>query len=248
MTRAVAVNAPARRSRTAVLVSALEAQIREDHLLAGDRLPTEAEMARQFAVSRTVVREALSRLQAAGLVETRHGIGTFVRDLRDGENRRPGEIFRLHPADMAASDEVLAALELRVSLETECAGLAAARRSDEQLAVMRAAIEEIARNIDAGIDTIPPDFRFHREIARATGNHHFSAMLDHFGAGIIPRTRIVATPIPADQFADYLRRVNAEHEQILDAIERRDAESARAAMRVHLINSRERLRRAQGSD
>jgi DNA-binding FadR family transcriptional regulator len=69
--------------------------------------------------------------------------------------------------------------------------------------------------------------------------------MEHLGLRMFPRTRLTATSIPRDEYADYLLRVNREHEQIADAIERGDADSARTAMRLHLINSRERLRRAQ---
>jgi GntR family transcriptional repressor for pyruvate dehydrogenase complex len=228
-----------RRSLTTELVAALGQQIQEQQLKAGDRLPTEAEIVQRFNVSRTVVREALSKLQAAGLVETRHGIGTFVLDAR------PSGIFRLDPADVAVSLDVLAVLELRVSLETESAGLAALRRSEEQLLTMRRALEDFEGNVSEAEETVSPDFRFHLEIARATGNRYFAEIMTHLGTTIIPRTRITSTQIPQDQFSEYLHRVNREHEQILDAIARQDSESARAAMRIHLINSRERLRRAQ---
>jgi DNA-binding FadR family transcriptional regulator len=62
---------------------------------------------------------------------------------------------------------------------------------------------------------------------------------------VIPRTRINSSRVAREDLPQYLRRVNREHEEIFQAIARRDAESARAAMRVHLTNSRERLRRAQ---
>ena len=232
---------PRRRSRSLAheLVEDLGGRIRSQLLRPGDKLPTESAIMEEFGVSRTVVREALSKLQAAGLVETRHGIGTFVLEAR------PGGIFRLDPADVATSIDAIAVLELRISLETESAVLAAMRRTDAQLDDMRAALDEFARNVAAGGDTVSPDFRFHLAISRATGNRYFSDILDHLGSTIIPRTRITATRIPQDDQSQYLQRVNREHEEIFSAIARRDAESARAAMRLHLTNSRERLLRAR---
>ncbi|MDB6001908.1 MAG: GntR family transcriptional regulator, partial [Rhizobacter sp.] len=100
------------------LVEDLGRKIREQTLRTGDRLPTEAEIVQAYGVSRTVVREAISKLQASGLVETRHGIGTFVLA------PRASSVFRLDPSEMATSVDVLAILELRISLETESAGLA----------------------------------------------------------------------------------------------------------------------------
>ncbi|SAK67321.1 GntR family transcriptional regulator [Caballeronia ptereochthonis] len=230
-----------RRSLTARLVDALRAQIESRDLKVGSRLATEAEMVQRFGVSRTVVREALSRLQAAGLVETRHGIGTFVCEAG------ASTLLQLDPADVAGSIDALAILELRISLETECAGLAAMRRDAERLATMRSALADFAQSIDEAADTVSPDLRFHMEIAHATGNRYFVEIMEHLGTRMIPRTRITATPIPRDRYAEYLMRVNREHEQIADAIERGDPDSARTAMRLHLINSRERLRRAQAS-
>ncbi|KQR74135.1 GntR family transcriptional regulator [Burkholderia sp. Leaf177] len=229
----------ARRSLTTELVDAIRLQIESAELRVGDRLATEAEMVQRFNVSRTVVREALSKLQAAGLVETRHGIGTFVCEAQ------PRSLFRLDPEDVAGSIDALAVLELRISLETESAGLAAARCDKTQIAEMRQALTEFEHNVGEATETISPDIRFHLAIANATGNRYFVEILKHLGMHMIPRTRITRTQIPPVQYAEYLTRVNREHEQICDAIERGDADSARTAMRLHLINSRERLRRAK---
>jgi GntR family transcriptional regulator, transcriptional repressor for pyruvate dehydrogenase complex len=139
---------------------------------------------------------------------------------------------------------VLGVLELRISLETESSGLAAVRRSDEQLAAMRAALDDFQRNVTVAGDTVAPDFRFHLQIAQATGNPYFADIMSHLGTTIIPRTRITALR-NVDPSGEYLSRVHREHEEIYAAIARRDAESARAAMRIHLTNSRERLRVAQ---
>ncbi|RYZ09322.1 MAG: FadR family transcriptional regulator [Comamonadaceae bacterium] len=220
------------------LVDDLGDKIRRQELHAGDKLPTESAIMKAYDVSRTVVREALSKLQAAGLVETRHGVGTFVLPPRSGG------VFRLEPGDIAASVDVLAVLELRISLETESAGLAAARRSDEQLRAMRRALDEFEHNKATGGDTVAPDFRFHLTIAEATGNAYFADILSHLGTTIIPRTRIGAIR-HIEGGGAYLSRVNGEHEEIFAAIARHDAEAARAAMRIHLTNSRERLRVAQ---
>ncbi|RYF27961.1 MAG: FadR family transcriptional regulator [Comamonadaceae bacterium] len=239
-TYVAAIATPPRRVRglANVLVEDFCAQIRDHVLNPGDKLPTESELMRVHEVSRTVVREALSKMQAAGLVETRHGIGTFVLP------PRTGGVFRLDPSELAASVDVLAVLELRISLETESAGLAAQRRTDEQLQAMRDALDDFTRNVAQGGDTVAHDFRFHLHIAQATGNPYFADIMNHLGTTLIPRTRI-ATIRNADPGDAYLHRVNREHEEIFMAIARQDPESARAAMRIHLTNSRERLRVAQ---
>ncbi|QET00977.1 MULTISPECIES: FadR/GntR family transcriptional regulator [Cupriavidus] len=228
-----------RRGRTLAeeVVGNLSESIQQGQLKPGDKLPTESEIMATLGVSRTVVREALSRLQASGMVETRHGIGTFVL-ARAAETHSP---FRIDPSAMITAMDVLAMLEFRVSLEAEAASLAASRRTDEHLDAMRRALDELKRNAAAGNDAVRSDFEFHLSIARATGNRYFTDIMGHLGTMVIPRSRLQVNTPEREQ---YLERVNFEHESIYDAIERRDPEAAKAAMRMHLTNSRERLRKA----
>jgi len=96
-------------------------------------------------------------------VETRHGIGTFVLDTPSPSG------FRVDPATIVTLRDVLAILELRISLEVESAGLAAQRRSPEQLAAMRAALDALGYSASHAGDTVAADFQFHLLIAEATG-------------------------------------------------------------------------------
>lgn len=233
----------ARRPRGLVneIVESLGSSIREGRLQPGEKLPTEAEIMARFDVSRTVVRESLSRLQASGLVETRHGIGTFVLAPPETGN------FRINAEDFATVADVISVLELRISLETEAAGLAAQRRTDENLQALEAALHAFQASISLDSDAVPPDFQFHMEVARATGNRHFADLMTYLGTMIIPRTRVNTTLNAPEGRLNYLQRVNGEHESIYNAIRNQDAEAARAAMRTHLSNSRERLRRGQNA-
>lgn len=226
------------RSLANLLAEEFEHKIRQGLLSEGDKLPTESELVRNYDVSRTVVREALSKLQASGLVETRHGIGTFVLPPRQSTSPM------LSAHELSESVDVLAVLELRISLETEAAGLAAQRRSEAHLQAMADALQAFEQQFAQGLDTVEHDLAFHLSIALATGNRYFQDVLQHFGTLLIPRNRIASMHTPARD-PDYLRRVNREHEEIYAAIARQDADSARAAMRIHLTNSRERLRLAQ---
>jgi GntR family transcriptional repressor for pyruvate dehydrogenase complex len=230
-----------RRSRNLAgeLVDSLGDRIRDGRLAPGAKLPTEAAIMAEYGVSRTVVREALSKLQAAGMVRTRHGIGTFVVGAGDAAP------FRISPEQLATLQDVVAMLELRIGLETEAAGLAAQRRDEANLRAMRSALDEFAAAVQAGRDAVAADFRFHLEIARATQNLHFAELMTALGAGMIPRARLDAPVRMNEERREYLRRVNGEHESIYDAIVAHDSEAARAAMRTHLTNSRERRRRAQ---
>ncbi|NDY90292.1 FadR/GntR family transcriptional regulator [Ideonella livida] len=233
---------PRRRPRTLaqVLVGALEERIRDGRLGPGEKLPTEAAIMGEFGVSRTVVREAISRLQAAGLVSTRHGVGTFVSE-RIAEDTG----FRIAPEQLGTLNDVIALLELRIGLETEAAALAAQRRTEDELQAMRQAIEAMEAAIASGEDAVAPDFQFHLEIAKATHNPHYVQLLSTLGSTVIPRARLDEEhPEAVQRRQTFLRRVNGEHESILDAIGAGDPEAARAAMRTHLSNSRERRRRS----
>jgi DNA-binding FadR family transcriptional regulator len=220
------------------VVAQLTEHIHKGELNPGDKLPTETEIMAEQGVSRSVVREAISRMQAAGLVETRHGIGTFVLP-------PPPPAMGIDPATVTTVRDVIALLELRIGLETEAAGLAASRRSEAQLAEVRAALGALQQAARRGDDTVELDQRFHLAIAQASGNEYFRAILQHLGANIIPRARINSARLTHADPVAYMEQVGREHEQIVDAIARGDAESARAAMRLHIGNSRERLRRAQ---
>ncbi|MGV8843451.1 MAG: FadR/GntR family transcriptional regulator [Pseudomonas sp.] len=226
------------RSLAQELVTELSQRIRDGVIKRGDKLPTESALMEEQGVSRTVVREALSRLQAAGLVETRHGIGTFVLDTPSPSG------FRIDPATIVTLRDVLAILELRISLEVESAGLAAQRRSPAQLTAMREALDALMQSVSNAGDAVASDFQFHLLIAEATGNRYFTDIMSHLGTSIIPRTRLNSVRINQDNQQSYLSGLSREHEQIFEAIARQDSDAARAAMRLHLTNSRERLRQA----
>jgi GntR family transcriptional repressor for pyruvate dehydrogenase complex len=223
------------------IVETLATSIRDGQRQPGDKLPTEAEIMVRFDVSRTVVRESISKLQASGLVETRHGIGTFVLPPQEAGN------FKITAEDFATVADVISVLELRISLETEAAGLAAQRRTQENLAALEAALHAFQDSISRDSDAVPPDFQFHMEIARSTGNRHFADLMTYLGTMIIPRTRVNTAHSAPEGRLNYLQRVNSEHESIYNAIRDQDAEAARAAMRTHLSNSRERLRRGSNA-
>lgn len=220
------------------LVEALGMQLRRRTIKPGDKLPAESVIMQTFGVSRGVVREALSRLQAAGLVQTHHGVGTFA--LEPAAQGR----FQFDHSSPGDIEDMLEMLELRTSVEAEAAGLAALRRTDEHLREMRSALLDFEQHLTAVGETVAPDFRFHLAIAQATGNHYFSELMGHLGLEVIPRTRVSSAWLNVEQRAQHLQKVNQEHQDIYAAIERRDPEAARAAMRIHLVNSRERQRRA----
>ena len=236
-----AVQTQLRRPRGLVqeIVTRLSQSIHDGTVKPGDKLPSESEIMGRFEVSRTVVREALSKLQASGLVQTRHGIGTFALAVPESSN------FQISGIDLSTLADVIAVLELRISLETEAAGLAAQRRTAANLRSMRAALRAFESAIEQDSDAVPSDFEFHMEVARATGNRHFADLMTYLGTMIIPRTRVNTPSSAPGGRLRYLQRVHQEHENIFNAIRDQDSKAAGAAMRKHLSNSRERLQKAQ---
>jgi DNA-binding FadR family transcriptional regulator len=226
------------RTLSTELASTLAARIRGGDYPVGSKLPKEADIMEEFGVSRTVVREAISSLQAMKLAETRHGIGTFVMQADEGEP------FRFRPEQMATLRDTIALMELRIAIETEAAAIAAVRRTEENLSRMQAALDDFMRAVQAGQNAVITDFQFHQEIAQATQNSHFTEALKMLGSGVIPRARLTPASLDGASQSQYLRRVHHEHESIFHAIRDQDVDAARAAIRTHLANSRERLRKS----
>ena len=239
-TPAQALPPPPKKHRTLAqgVVEHITGSIQQGVLKPGDKLPTESAIMEQHGVSRTVVREAISHLQAAGWAQTRHGIGTFVIE-------RSNAGLAINAESIVTVMDVLAMLELRISMEAEAAWLAAARRSEAQVAELAKVLGAMQRSVARASPAVDADVQFHLLIAQATGNRYFVDILSQLGTTIIPRARINMPQLGHDDPAAYLERVNREHEDIFNAILRKDPEAARAAMRTHLSNSRERLRQAQ---
>ncbi|EJN18359.1 transcriptional regulator [Pseudomonas sp. GM78] len=232
-----AQNKPRRMAES--LVERFARRMREGELKRGEKLPTEAHIMAAEGVSRSVVREALSRMQAAGLVETRHGVGTFVKDMPAPEG------FTLGPPTIVELSEVLDLLQFRLSLEVQAAGMAAERATPQALEELEQALHALLQGPEKSGSTINADFQFHLKIAKASGNPYLIDIMKHLGTKLIPRTRMNSAYTGQSNRSTYLQGINSEHQQIFDAIASRQVDAARAAMYLHLSNSRMRLREAQ---
>jgi GntR family transcriptional regulator, transcriptional repressor for pyruvate dehydrogenase complex len=231
---------PKTRSLAHGVVSYVADLIKDGRIAPGEKVPSEAEFIRALGVSRSVVREAISHMQAAGMVETRQGVGTFALAPRPPEKAQMG----LDPETVTTMPDVLSILELRITLETEAAGLAAARRDEAGLADILAALQHFLNQCRDGGETATPDNQFHLAIARASGNRHLHDVLNYLVNTLLPLARRGSLHLVRNRPPIDISRVTREHEDIVNAIARQDPESARAAMRTHLSNSRERLRAA----
>jgi len=219
------------------IVDDLKRRILDGGIAPGAKLPAENSLVEEFGVSRTVVREAVSRLQAAGLVETFQGRGSFVLEVPE---RTPGL------REVRSHRDVLDLMDFRIGVESEAAGLAAVRRTEHQLKGIERALDDFRRVGDDPSRSVAADFAFHLKVAVASGNRFYADLVGELGPMMImlPRTRLD----PAYEMSDpeHLNRVVHEHENIAAAIGRSDAEAARAEMRVHLSGTRHRLTQSPG--
>jgi DNA-binding FadR family transcriptional regulator len=220
------------------VLRSLSASIDAGELKPGDRLPPERELTAKFHVSRTVVREAIASLRSSGRIDTQQGRGAFVL--------APPFAYPyvIDATDLAKIGDMLQIMDLRIGLESEAASLAAQRHTSAQLADIRSALDKLEAGIKAAETAVSPDVQFHLEILRATGNSYYIDLFTQLGPRMIPRARVDLFKDDRRAKVRYLELIQLEHAQIYQAIARRDAEAARAAVRLHLTNSRERLRLA----
>ncbi len=201
----------------------------------GARLPSEAELTRRHAVSRTVVREAFAQLRSDGLIETRKGSGAYALD--------PAKINEQPFADLDTErlSGVIELFELRSAFEVSAAALAATRRSGAQIDAIMRANEQLAKCFDDGAATRDADFAFHYAIAEATQNKRFPEFLTLIRPGLAPRVELEARRGPPRAYVPNPNLVK-EHDRIIDAILISDPDRAEAAMKEHLKGSLNRYR------
>lgn len=224
------------RSLSETLADRIREQILSGELATGAKLPTEAQLSSAFGVSRTVVREALQHLRASGLVESFQGRGTFVLDVP-----QPQDAGGLR--DVRSRQDILHLIDFRIALECEGAALAATRRTPAQLAAVERALASFEAAAAQPTLVVQADFDFHAAVAQASGNPFIVETLTTFGPRMIMLQRTGLDERHEVTNAAHFQRVLTEHTSIAAAIERADAPSAAAAMRVHLAGSRARLRR-----
>lgn len=223
------------RNLTADLAADLRTRIVDGDIQPGEKLPSENTLISEFGVSRTVVRAALTRLQAEGLVETERGRGSFALT-------PPQERTTAGTRPVVSAEDRLHLLEFRMGVEAEAAALAARNHSDRQLKALQQALDDFTASVEHPAHAMKSDYEFHRAVASASGNPFYSDCLASLGQTMIamPRTRLMTG---VEHYArDHFDQVVHEHTSIYAAIAEGDGASAAAAMRNHLANSRRRLR------
>lgn len=226
-----------RKPLSTMVAESLAEKISSGELAPGMQLPTEAELCSSYEVSRTVIREAMARLRSDGMVVPQQGRGMFVSQTPIARNFSiPDEVLQSLP-------ETIALLELRMSVEVECAGLCAQRRTGAEAAAIRELMETLdAQGADPSLVEIHYDYDFHLAIAKAARNAFMHGFLEYLKPLIVPRHRLGYVVAP-ERKESYYTRIHKEHDAIVAAIESRAAGAARRAMHKHLQNSLARVRR-----
>ncbi|WP_436639606.1 FadR/GntR family transcriptional regulator [Microbaculum sp. FT89] len=216
------------------VIDSLRKDIETGRTAPGSRLPTEKELTESFNVSRTVIREAISRLQSDGLVVARQGSGIFVAD--------PHEVarsFRLGLDDPESKTPIREVYELRIGVESEVAALAAARRTEADLVALEKSLNALLKSSNDFERGVEADVNFHRLIARLSRNR-VMLRFQEFLSSMLVETVKIARGNSARQ-SGLTESVNEEHVRIYKGIVSGDPEKARNAARLHLINARDRL-------
>jgi GntR family transcriptional regulator, transcriptional repressor for pyruvate dehydrogenase complex len=208
-------------------VSQLREQVLSGQWPVGSRLPAETELAQRLEVGRSTIREAIRALVHAGLLETRQGSGTYVRSVTPGADWEP----RLRRA------AVLEVYEVREALEVQAARLAASRRTEADIAALRAGLTERQRARGEVASFVEADLDFHRSVVAAAHNPLLAEMFDSFAA--VLREALIAVR------SDHQVRdagADAAHARLTAAIEAGDAAAAAAATHDHIDPTAANLR------
>lgn len=206
----------------------------------GERLPTESALVGAFGVSRTVVREAVSRLRSTGHLVARQGVGVFVAE---AALLKP---LVLEPTLWSSADAVAQVVETRRALEGEAAALAALRATPAQVDAIWQACEAIEQAVAHGGDGVEEDLRFHRLIGDASGNPLFARLLAFLEQYI--RAAITVTRSHEARNVAFAQAVRDEHRALAQAIASRDPDVARTTATVHLRHAALRIRSLSDSE
>jgi GntR family transcriptional repressor for pyruvate dehydrogenase complex len=213
------------------LYGRLKAEITSGVIAPGAKLPSQKDIADSENVSRTVVREAVARLEAQGYAVSRQGSGVYV-----SETARY-RAFQVTREELSELSDIIKLLEMRLAIETEMAGLAAARRDQDDVVAMRMALKRMREVSDDPAASAAADTQFHMAVARATKNDYFGRFIDFLGVRLVPPRSLYLRGQPGFAHSDYAQKVHAEHDSMLSAIVRMDIAGAREAARQHMMES-----------
>lgn len=198
---------------------------------ANGKLPSEKALADEFGVSRPILREALERLRDQGLIHSRQGAGSFVREVRS---------VPLGFARVETIADIQRCYEFRICIETMASRLAAGRRDETALEELATALSLMEGATESQTHREDADFAFHLAVAKAANNQYFEASMRALREHIYVGMKLHGQSLMTDG-AKALKNVFGEHSAIFAAIRDRDGEGAEGLMRAHLTHSRDRL-------
>lgn len=218
------------------LAALIQQRIASSELAPEERLPTERQLAETHGVSRTVVREAVSRLNSMGLLVSRQGAGVFVAPLNQAR------ALAFDPSVLSSIAGVLQVVEVRRGLEADMAAQAAERMTPEKAGAIAAALAALEACAPHGAEGVQADLDFHRSIARATDNPHFERLIGFLEQYQRDAMHVTRTNEALD--SGYQTQVQQEHRRIAESVMRGDALASRKAAREHMQNAAIRLEQA----
>lgn len=213
----------------------MKQQLLEGTWVAGQKLPSENELAEAFGVSRITVRQALQKLTVLGLIETRLGEGSFVKEFDPGTYMNA-----MIPAMYLSSSSVEEVLEFRLIMEAEIAGIAALKATDEDIQKLESSLKKMEESRDDINRYTREDFRFHMILAEVTGN------------SLVVRLMELLTDILEATIKNVTQKVGDEiglkyHRLILEAIKEHDYQKAKNTMHDHVKIMIENFRESNAS-
>lgn len=214
------------------IIDQVKAMIGSGTLRPGDRLMSERELAEKLQVGRSAVREAFRVMEAMGILKIKPGEGTYIN-----EQSVESLVNSFSPVLLADRENVREFMELRRILEVEAAGLAAQRRSPEQLEAIHQALQQLQQDVVQGNLGGEADLQFHFAVAEAAHNSFLLKLMNTVG-DIMSRVLSAILHI-LYQNPDNPPRIIREHQAIYTAIQNGDPTGARRAMLEHLTNAEE---------
>jgi GntR family transcriptional repressor for pyruvate dehydrogenase complex len=212
------------------VTEAIQEMIRSGQLKPGERLDSVQQLAENFQVGRSAIREALTSLRAMGLVEMRQGEGTFINEFETDQITLP-----LSTAILMNKKDIANLLEVRKILELGTAAAAAKRRSKDHLVAMEKALEEMeASNGDEELGEVA-DLQFHLAISEASQNPLLLSLMNHV-SGLMGETMKETRKVWLFSKQTTMEKLAYEHYSIYKAIQKQDEEEARHFMKIHLEN------------
>lgn len=193
----------------------------------GERLPSERDLAERLGVSRTIIREAIKILGVRGLVEVRHGSGTYITEITSESASTPIKRY----LSSSETGNVYAKLyEVRRSLEIDIAGLAAQRATEEDLEQIEGALEKQEKAKNQLEVFTRADFAFHSALAAATHNELYSMLLAAISDLMLEFRSVAYQSDPEGS----IRGALVFHKKLLKCMKDQNAEKARQVMQEHL--------------